>query len=137
MRVDKHEQPLKCSSVEQAGLALVATGFGYSSNRRAQQAKIVAELLPQVRDIRRCGSAALDLCMVAAGRVDAHFEHGLNAWDYAAGALIAEQAGAICDIPRLSTAGAAGELTLVSAPEIHAELKEILAKIDGLKPLGN
>ena len=73
--------------------ALVATGFGYAAQRRAVQGRIVAELLPLVRDIRRAGSAALDLCSVACGRVDAYFERGTNAWDIAAGALIVEEAG--------------------------------------------
>ncbi|HTO00028.1 MAG TPA: inositol monophosphatase family protein, partial [Microthrixaceae bacterium] len=74
--------------------ALVATGFGYSSERRARQGRVVAELLPQIRDIRRMGAAALDLCSVASGRVDAYFEVGLGIWDLAAGQLIATEAGA-------------------------------------------
>jgi myo-inositol-1(or 4)-monophosphatase len=72
---------------------LLGTGFQYIASRRAVQGRIVAELLPQVRDIRRLGAAALDLCLVAAGQLDAYYEHGLNAWDLAAGALIATEAG--------------------------------------------
>ena len=75
--------------------ALVATGFGYDSGRREVQGEVVAALLPQVRDIRRGGSAAVDLCSVAAGRMDAFYERGLNYWDYAAGGLIAREAGAV------------------------------------------
>lgn len=75
--------------------SLVATGFGYTATRRAYQAELAARLLPNVRDIRRLGSAANDLCMVAAGRVDAYYEIGLQPWDYAAGALIATEAGAL------------------------------------------
>ena len=60
---------------------------------------MLAGLLPRVRDVRRIGSAALDLCMVAAGRLDAHYEHGLNVWDWAAGALIAAEAGARVQLP--------------------------------------
>jgi myo-inositol-1(or 4)-monophosphatase len=74
--------------------ALVATGFSYDRARRGEQGTVVARLLPQVRDIRRAGSAALDLCSVAAGRVDAYFESGTNVWDWAAGALIAAEVGA-------------------------------------------
>lgn len=73
---------------------LVATGFGYDPQRRAAQGRVVAELLPRVRDIRRMGAAALDLCSVASGRVDAYYERGLSMWDLAAGALIATEAGA-------------------------------------------
>ncbi|MEQ8716023.1 MAG: inositol monophosphatase family protein [Acidimicrobiales bacterium] len=74
--------------------ALVATGFSYDRGRRLEQGRVVAELLGHVRDIRRVGAASLDLCWVACGRVDAYFERGLNLWDYAAGALIATEAGA-------------------------------------------
>lgn len=73
--------------------ALVATGFGYEADVRAVQAEIVGRLLPRVRDIRRFGSAALDLAWTAAGRYDAFFERGLKVWDMAAGALICERAG--------------------------------------------
>jgi len=74
--------------------SLVGTGFGYVSSRRRVQGRIVAELLPQVRDIRRVGSAALDLCTLAAGGLDLYFERGLQPWDLAAGALVAQEAGA-------------------------------------------
>ncbi len=74
--------------------ALVATGFGYDREQRHRQGLVVAELLPRIRDIRRMGAAALDLCSVAAGRVDVFYEAGLSTWDYAAGALIAQEAGA-------------------------------------------
>ncbi|MEZ5261309.1 MAG: inositol monophosphatase family protein [Acidimicrobiales bacterium] len=74
--------------------ALIATGFSYQAGTRRQQGRIVAELLPTIRDIRRMGAASVDLCAVACGRVDGYFESGLNAWDYGAGALIATEAGA-------------------------------------------
>ncbi|MHA3723055.1 inositol monophosphatase family protein [Leucobacter sp. HY1910] len=73
--------------------SLVATGFGYTVERRETQAEMAARLIPTVRDIRRMGSAAGDLCMVACGRIDAYYELGLQPWDYAAGALIATEAG--------------------------------------------
>jgi myo-inositol-1(or 4)-monophosphatase len=78
-------------------LALVGTGFAYRSETRAAQGRIVADLLPRVRDLRRLGSAALDLCAVAAGRVDGYFEDGMHRWDWAAGGLIASEAGARVD----------------------------------------
>jgi myo-inositol-1(or 4)-monophosphatase len=74
--------------------ALIGTGFGYAADRRARQAEVVARVLPRVRDIRRAGAAALDLCMVACGRLDGYYERGLNAWDWAAGSLISSEAGA-------------------------------------------
>lgn len=74
--------------------ALVGTGFGYDPAQRARQGQVVAVVLPQIRDIRRDGGAALDLCSVASGRLDAHYERGLAPWDLAAGALIAREAGA-------------------------------------------
>lgn len=75
--------------------AVIGTGFGYDGQLRARQAGVVAALLPRVADIRRLGSASLDLCAVAAGRLDGYFEAGLNPWDYAAGALIAGEAGCL------------------------------------------
>lgn len=81
------------SGRSELGTALVATGFGYQPERRRAQGAAVAEILPAVRDIRRLGSAALDLCWVAAGRYDAFYELGLNDWDWAAGRLICEEAG--------------------------------------------
>jgi myo-inositol-1(or 4)-monophosphatase len=80
-------------------LALVATGFSYSAQRRVRQAALWAALLPRVRDLRRPGASSLDLCAVAAGWVDAYVEHGLHRWDWAAGALIAEEAGAVVRLP--------------------------------------
>lgn len=113
---------LRCNDIDSAQLALVATGFGYGAARRERQGELVARLLPRVRDIRRIGSAALDLCMVAAGRVDAHYEHGLNPWDWAAGALIAAEAGAVLRLPAADSTGALGQLTVAVAPGIAAEL---------------
>lgn len=86
---------LAASDCEDLSRALVGTGFAYSAAVRAEQGETVARLLPRVRDIRRCGSAALDLCMVAAGRLDAYYERCLKPWDHAAGALVATEAGAL------------------------------------------
>jgi myo-inositol-1(or 4)-monophosphatase len=75
------------------GMTMVATGFGYDPVWRARQADVVARVLPQVRDIRRVGAAALDLAWNAIGRVDAFYERGLNVWDIAAGTLVCSRAG--------------------------------------------
>ncbi len=84
--------PTRCPSLDRA---MVATGFSYESERRAEQAELLLELLPRVRDIRRAGAAALDLAYVAAGRVDAYFERGLQRWDEAAGLLLVREAGGV------------------------------------------
>lgn len=87
-------RPLLVTGTETLATALVATGFSYSPDQRRQQAEALVRILPAVRDIRRVGAAAIDLCWVAAGRVDAYFERGLQPWDLAAGGLIAREAGA-------------------------------------------
>jgi len=86
-------EPLRPSSREDLATALVATGFGYDAEVRAQQAEVVARLLPRVRDIRRLGSAALDLAWTAAGRYDAYYERGVKTWDVAAGAMLCAAVG--------------------------------------------
>jgi myo-inositol-1(or 4)-monophosphatase len=78
-------------------MSLVGTGFNYDAGVRTGQADVVRGLLPRVRDIRRAGSAALDLCAVASGSLDAFYEAGMYPWDWAAGALIAREAGARVD----------------------------------------
>jgi myo-inositol-1(or 4)-monophosphatase len=87
-------KPIAVSGAERLDSALIWTGLGYDADRRARQAELLATLLPRVRDIRRAGAAALDLCMVACGRLDGYYERGLHAWDWAAGSLIAAEAGA-------------------------------------------
>ena len=128
-------RPLRCTAVTQARMALVATGFAYDSTRRSLQGALLASLLPHVRDVRRVGSAALDLCAVAAGWVDAYYEHGTNPWDWAAGALVAEEAGAVLRLPDAQVLGTAGQLVVVAAPGVFAELTLLLAEHtpDGLQ----
>jgi myo-inositol-1(or 4)-monophosphatase len=88
--------PIACSTkgADDLATALCATGFAYDATRRRTQAQVLAKVLPAIRDIRRVGAAAVDLCSVATGRVDAYWERGLAAWDLAAGSLIAAEAGA-------------------------------------------
>lgn len=132
--------PIHASTTTDLGLTLLATGFSYRVERRARQAELVARLLPAVRDVRRAGSAALDLCSVACGWVDAYVEHGLNRWDWAAGALIAEEAGATVRLPRNggSSGGAAGsedglgaDAVLAAAPGVYDRLAALLHKYGG------
>jgi myo-inositol-1(or 4)-monophosphatase len=111
-------QVLRTPRVVEPAMALVATGFGYDPEVRRRQAALIAELLPMVRDIRRAGSAALDLCWTAAGRYDAYFERGVNHWDAAAGLLVCERAGLVAH--RLAPAPPAAEGILV-APSALAE----------------
>jgi myo-inositol-1(or 4)-monophosphatase len=97
--------------------AVVGTGFGYDAARRRRQAAAVEALIPRIADIRRLGAASLDLCFVAAGRLDAYFEVGLNPWDYAAGALVATEAGCV-------TSGLHGR---PAGPDIYATAAPALA----------
>jgi len=110
---------LRCTEAESLATALIGTGFGYDATRRAEQGAVVAALLPQVRDIRRFGAASLDLCWVAAGRLDGYYERGLAPWDRAAGALIAAEAGA--QVVELD-----GDLTIAAAPGIFGPLRSLL-----------
>ncbi len=121
-------RPIRCSEVTELGQALVATGFGYAPARRAHQAGVLAGLLPAVRDIRRFGSAALDLCLAAQGQVDAYFEKGLNLWDHAAGALVATEAG--LHVTGLAGAPPGPDLVLAAPPAIHQRLHDLLVELD-------
>jgi len=107
-------------------LAMVATGFGYDSAVRARQAVVVSRVLPRVRDIRRVGAAALDLAWCACARYDAYYERGVHAWDVAAGALIAERAGAEVRDLQAANGDPAG---LVVAPP--ALIEELFALVSG------
>lgn len=104
--------------------ALVATGFGYEAAVRAAQAQVAARVLPQVRDLRRFGSAALDLCWAAVGRVDAYWEFGVRRWDIAAGGLVCERAG--LSVRTLAAAGALPPGVLAAPPALADELAPLL-----------
>jgi myo-inositol-1(or 4)-monophosphatase len=111
--------------VRELGTAMVSTGFGYDAGVRAVQAQVVARLLPQVRDIRRLGSAALDLAWLAAGRYDAYYEYGLNAWDWAAGEMLCTAVG--MQTRHLDPLPPAGAGLLVARPELIDELAAIVS----------
>jgi len=119
---------LRCNTGVTLDRALVATGFGYAAARRVVQGEVVGALLPRVRDIRRGGSAAVDLCSLAAGRVDAYYERGVNYWDYAAGGLIATEAGA--RMGGLDGRPASPAMTIVAEPALFTELSGALARLD-------
>ena len=116
--------PLRCTSVTSLGQTLVATGFGYDERRRAAQAVIVKDLLPIVRDIRRAGAGSLDLCAVAAGRVDAYYEQGLSPWDLSAGTLIAREAGA--RVEGLKGRPPSYDLVVAAGPGVFDALHDLL-----------
>jgi myo-inositol-1(or 4)-monophosphatase len=134
--IDEHgTHGLRCTGVDDLSMALLGTGFAYSSRRRTVQAALVAKILPIVRDVRRIGSAAMDLCMVAAGRLDAYYEHGLHVWDHAAGALIAAEAGARVVLPEPGDPDSTAALVVAAAPGIADELLAALERFDGLAPI--
>jgi myo-inositol-1(or 4)-monophosphatase len=118
--------PLRASACTSLPEALVATGFGYAAERRRAQSETVTGLITQIRDVRRIGAAVIDLCWLARGRLDGYYERGLNEWDYAAGALIAREAGAVVtglNDDDLST------FVLACAPGIAEDLRAALVAL--------
>ncbi|MFI2372258.1 inositol monophosphatase family protein [Streptomyces sp. NPDC018833] len=118
------ERRLRCRPAPPLDQALVSTGFNYVHTVRSHQAQVAQQLIPRLRDIRRSGSAAIDLCDVAAGRLDGYYERGLSPWDLAAGDLIAREAGA-------RTGGRPGErpsgdLTVAAGPGVFEPLQTLL-----------
>jgi myo-inositol-1(or 4)-monophosphatase len=118
------DRRLEVAVGKELATALVGTGFSYTAEWRERQASALVRLIPLIRDIRRQGSAALDLCAVASGQLDAYYERGLNPWDHAAGALIAAEAGA--RVGGLAGAQAAKTLTLAAEPGLFAQLEPLL-----------
>jgi myo-inositol-1(or 4)-monophosphatase len=119
------DRPIRCSAGTVLATALVATGFSYNPALRVRQTSALTEVIGRIRDIRRFGAAAVDLCHVACGRVDAYYERGLGPWDLAAGELIAREAGAIVT----DFHGAAPEpgSVVAAAPGVHGALLALLA----------
>ena len=108
--------------------ALVATGFGYETGRRRVQGEVLSAILPRVRDIRRNGACAVDLCSLAAGQVDAYYERGVQYWDIAAGSLIAREAGAV--VAGLAGRQAGPSMTLGAGRGLFVELHDLLLSLD-------
>lgn len=115
-----NEQKIHCSNPKDLASALIATGFSYDREKRIEQAELFSKIIPKVRDIRRLGCAGVDLSYVAMGILDGFYEYGLNEWDYAAGGLIATEAGAFISGRNGSAPGK--EMTIVAGPTIHALL---------------
>ncbi|MEU9046769.1 MULTISPECIES: inositol monophosphatase family protein [unclassified Kitasatospora] len=120
-------RPLSARPAPPWGQALIATGFNYVRSVRVRQAEVLLALMPEVRDIRRGGAAAVDLCDIAAGRLDGYYERGLAPWDRAAGCLIAAEAGALTG--GSPGHGPDGELTVAAAPGVYEPLQERLATL--------
>lgn len=119
---------LSVQEPESLSRALIGTGFSYDVSQRDVQGQVVTSLLPQIRDLRRMGAASLDLCAVAAGRLNGYYERGLQPWDMAAGMLIATEAGALVsgvDGPPSS------EMVVAGAPTMHADLAAALREALG------
>lgn len=117
-------EPIHCGNPTELSRALIATGFGYDPEVRRQQGEVFAAVIPEVRDIRRMGSAAVDLCLLAEGVLDGYYERGPRLWDYAAGGLIAAEAGAVVsglyrDAPDVG-------MTLAAAPGVYPALRSLL-----------
>jgi myo-inositol-1(or 4)-monophosphatase len=118
--------PLQASGAADLPVSLVATGFSYDRGTRREQIRRLVAVLDATRDIRRSGSAAIDLCWVAAARVDAYFEERLNSWDMTAGELIAAEAGAV--VTDHDGSKRATDRILASAPGIHRAMIDLLAR---------
>jgi myo-inositol-1(or 4)-monophosphatase len=121
------DEPLHGPRAVPLARAVIGTGFGYDAARRTRQAAILAQLLGQIADMRRMGAASLDLCAVAAGRLDGYFEAGLNVWDYAAGALIAFEAG--CVVGGLYGRNPSSEMTVAAGQTLAADLFALLESV--------
>ena len=115
-----NNKAIKCNDPIDLKMALIATGFSYDLELRKEQGARIQRLIPQIRDIRRNGAAAVDLCYVAMGAVDAYFESSLKEWDFAAGGLIATEAGAI--ISGRSGGTPDGDMVVCAGPSLHAQL---------------
>jgi myo-inositol-1(or 4)-monophosphatase len=128
-RGERDRQQIRVNSDVPLALALLATGFSYSTVTRAKQGARFAQLIPQVRDIRRMGAAAVDLCMVASGMVDGYFEEELSIWDLAAGELIATEAGAL--VTNASGGPAGRDMVVAAHPSLHRQILEALQGVAG------
>jgi myo-inositol-1(or 4)-monophosphatase len=120
----RNGETISVTTVDEPSLALVSTGFSYDPERRRRQAAVLHEVLPAIRDLRRLGAASVDLCAVACGRVDAYYERGLQPWDYAAGALVATEAGAM--VGDLDGHAPSPEFTLAANPRLWPQLARML-----------
>ncbi len=128
----RNGEPIAVGQTTDLGSALVATGFSYDPAERRAQAGVLRELIDGIRDIRRMGAAAVDLCSVACGRVDAFYERGLNSWDLAAGALIAAEAGA--RLGAIDGGPATAGSVLAASPALFEPLRAALVEAGAAEP---
>ncbi|WP_168581363.1 inositol monophosphatase family protein [Gephyromycinifex aptenodytis] len=129
LRRDGNDERLSVTGSSDLGTSLVATGFGYDAQKRGRQARVLMHVLPQIRDIRRGGSAALDLCHVAQGRLDGYYEMGINPWDMAAGWLVLTEAGGLAT--GAHGAPPSSECVIAAGATLHPALAELVQ--DGLQ----
>lgn len=127
-RIDRDGE-VRLPQVEDVELAhaLFATGFGYRAERRAQQIRVMSAVLPRIRDLRRKGSAALDLCMAASGMVNGYFERGTHTWDVSAGALVARECG--CIVSGLFGRPEGEAMTVCAPPQLHRSIVSLLEEL--------
>lgn len=118
--------PIVASTADDLATSLVGTGFAYDADRRANEAEIFSRILPEARDIRCFGSAALHLCWVGCGRLDAYYQQGLKIYDYAAGALVAAEAGAFVEAPAANDL----DLLLATAPLLANSIRGLITDAD-------
>lgn len=124
-----HDDKLSVTRSSDIGTSLIATGFGYDAEKRGRQARVLMHVLPQIRDIRRGGSAALDLCHVAQGRLDGYYEMGINPWDMAAGWLVLTEAGGLAS--GAHGAPPSSECVVAAGKMLHPVLVDLVE--EGLK----
>lgn len=120
-------EPIRVADAVPLSQALIGTGFAYNSDTRREQGRLAAELLPLVRDIRRMGTASLDLCFTAAGRLNVYYERTLSPWDHAAGALIAREAGAT--VKGAGDAQPSRDFIIAGHPDVTVELERTLTRL--------
>jgi len=114
--------PITSNTTMELSQSLIGTGFSYSADRRAEQSSILNRLLPAARDIRCMGSAALNLCWIGSGRLDGYYEHDTKPYDYAAGALVAAEAGARVELP----AENGNSLSIAAAAAVFDQLRSVV-----------
>ncbi|MDO5495180.1 MAG: inositol monophosphatase family protein [bacterium] len=127
-------QPISVGRESELGVSLLATGFAYRSEVRSAQAHALLEVLPHVRDIRRLGSCAIDLCLVADGSLDAYFESGINPWDMAAGEVIVREAGGV--VVGEDGGRASGEMVVAGNPGLASAVARLVTNARGGPNLG-
>lgn len=127
----RNGQPIHALPPKPLSQSLIATGFGYTRERRLEQHELLGRIIGKVRDIRRLGSAAYDLCLLASGRIDGYFEKGIQPWDWAAAALIATEAGAVTlGLDEHSPAGE--KMFIAGAPQTALALQRLIRGDDNV-----